>query len=201
MRAKIPTDAPLLIEVGTRQRPVEVEYSAKEPYSILILIANGKIRRKFLHINRRGSGIYIAHGFPGGWHESYHSDGKRHRRGSGINEETAVEEDFGYDLPSGPPLDELTGYFTLQNATAVVSNRALRGYPRFKEWDGPFDKIVYLDNRSLPEAVSYDVVLVEPFRHGKIPFITTWPLHVQIFTRCIPWIALLIYEQWPDAKR
>jgi hypothetical protein len=197
MRAKIPSDVPLLIEIGT-SRPQEVQYRAKQPYSILILITNGKIRRKFLHINRRRSGIYIAHGREGGFHESYHLDGKRHWRGKGINEETGSEEDFGYDLPTGPPLAKLTGYVTLHNATAVVANNALRGYAQFKERDGPYDKIVYLDNRSLPEAVSYDVVLVEPFRHGEIPFITSWPLHVQLFTRCVPWIALLIYEQWPE---
>ena len=163
MRARIPPDVPLMVEVGT-QRPSEVCYEAKLPHSILILITNGRIRRKFIYITRRKSGIYVARGHEGGFHESYHAVGKRHWKGSGINEETGLEEDFGYKLPSGPPLENITGYVTLQNATTVVANRALRGYARFKERDGPYDKIVYLDNRSLPEAVSYDVMLVEPLR-------------------------------------
>jgi hypothetical protein len=200
MRARIPPDVPVMVEVGT-QPPSEVRYEAKLPYNILILITNGRIRRKFIHITRRKTGIYIARGHEGGFHESYHADGKRHWKGSGINEETGLEEDFGYDLPSGPPLDKVTGCVTLQNATTVVANRSLRGYARFKERDGPYDKIVCLDSRSLSEAVSYDVMLVEPFRHGKIPFITTWPLYFQLFTRCIPWIALLIYEQWPEGQQ
>lgn len=196
MKAKVPTDVPLLVELGSKY-PTEVDCKAKEPYSIVILITNGKRRRKFLHINRRNTGIYIAHGYKGGFHESYHMDGTRHWKGKEINEETGKEEDFKIKLPKGPPVSQIQRFFRLHNATAVIRGRALSGFTAFKETEGPFDKIVYLDSRSLPEAINYEIILVEPFRHGLIPFTTSWPLHFQLFTRSIPWIALLIYEQWP----
>lgn len=199
MRARVPKDVPLLVELGSR-RPGEVAFEAKTPYNLVIVITNGKIKRKFLHINRRASGMYVAHGMPGGLHESYHSDGKRHYKGKGIDEKTGNEKKFIHKLPAGVPLDRLTGFVRMQNATAAVSDRALKGYARFLDSEGPFDRVVYLDNRSLPEAINYEVILVEPFRHATIPFLTDWPVHLQLFTRCLPWIALLIYEQWPKQK-
>lgn len=192
----MPKDVPLLVELGS-SRPREVAFEAKPSYSIVIAITNGKIKRKFLHINRRPSGIYIAHAYPGGFHESYHSDGRRHYKGTGIDENTKLRKKFVHNLEADVPLDRLTGFVTMRHATSVVSNRALKGYPKFRDSEGPFDKVVYLDNRSLPEAINYHVVLVEPFRHASIPFHTDWPLYYQLFTRCVPWIALLTYEQWP----
>src|SRR5262249_29500203 len=196
---KVPADVPLLSEVGSG-RPDQVAFDAKEPYNIAIVITNGSIRRKFVYINRKRSGIYIAHGLPGGFHESYHSDGKRHWNTKGINEETGKEEEFVTDFPSGPPLDQFTGSQRLHNSTTVVSDDFLENFSEFAESDGPFDKIVYLDTRAFPEAINYEVILVEPFRHGLIPFLTQWPVHFQLFTRCLPWIALLIYEQWPTSN-
>jgi hypothetical protein len=116
MKAKIPPEAPLWVELGSTT-PGEVSFEAKEPYSIAVVITNGKIRRKFVYINRRRMGIYVAHGRPGGFHESYHADGKRHWKFKGIDEETQKEEEFVIDLPSGPPLDQLTNLIGLHNAT------------------------------------------------------------------------------------
>jgi hypothetical protein len=200
MKAKIPPDVPLLVELGLA-RQEEVAFDAQEPYSIAIVITNSSTRRKFVYINRKKSGIYIAHGSAGSFHESYHPDGKRHWKFTGINEETGSDYEEVSDLPSGPPLDQLTGFLRLQTATAVLSDDFLGNFSEFAERDGPFDKIVYLDSRALPKAVNYEVILVEPFRHGLIPFHTDWPCHFQLFTRCLPWIALLIYEQWPKIKQ
>lgn len=58
------------------------------------------------------------------------------------------------DLPSGPPLDQLTGVLPLQPATAVVYDDFLGNSSEFSDRDGPFDKIVYLDSRVLPKAIS-----------------------------------------------
>jgi hypothetical protein len=200
MKAKIPPDVPLLAELGTA-RPEEVAFDAKEPYSIAIVITDGITRRKFVYINRKKSGIDIAHGSTGSFHESYQPDGKRHWKFTGINEETGSEYEEVSDLPSGPPLDQLRGFLPLQPATAVLSDGFLESFSESVDRDGPFDKIVYLDSRALPKAVNYEVILVEPFRHGLIPFHTDWPCHFQLFTRCLPWIALLIYEQWPDTRQ
>jgi len=200
MKAKIPLDVPVLIEIGTA-RPETVAFDAKEPYSIAIVITSGSRRCKFVHINRRKSGVYIAHSLAGSSHESYHSDGKRHWKMKGIDEETGKEDEAITDLPSGPPLDQLKGFLPLRNATTVLDPAFLENFSEFVESDGPFDKIVYLDRRSLPEAINYQVILVEPFRHGLIPFYTDYPCHFQLFTRCLPWIGLLIYEQWPETKQ
>lgn len=199
MKAKVPRDVPLLVEPGSA-RPVEVTFDAKEPYSIAIVITNGSTRRQFVYINRNQSGIFIDHGSPGNSHESYHTDGKRQWRFRGINEETGSDYEEVSDLPTGPPLDQLTGVLPLQTVTAVVSDEFLGNFSEFSDRDGPFDKIVYLDSRALPHAVNYEVVLVEPFRQGLIPFHVHWPCHFQLFTRCLPWIALLIYEQWPGTQ-
>jgi hypothetical protein len=200
MKAKVPPDAPLLVEPGSA-RPEEVAFDAKEPYRIAIVITNGSIRRKFVYIDRNKNGIFIAHGSRGSSHESYYPDGKRRWKFTGINEETGTDYEEVSDLPSGPPLDRLTGFLRLQTATVVVSDDFLGNFSDFSDHDGPFDKIVYLDSRALPKAVNYEVMLVEPFRHGLIPFHTNWPCHFQLFTRCLPWIALLIYEQWPIPNR
>jgi hypothetical protein len=199
MKAKIPPDVPLLVELGSA-RPEEAIFDAKEPYSIAIVITNGSRRCKFVHINRRKSGVYIAHSWAGSSHESYHSDGKRHWKMKGINEETGSEDEAITDLPPGPPLDQLKGFLRLRNATTVLDGAFLENFSEFVDSEGPFDKIVYLDSRSLPNAINYEVILVEPFRHGLIPFHTDWPCHFQLFTRCLPWIALLIYEQWPETR-
>jgi len=200
MKAKIPPDAPLLVEIGSA-RPIEVSFDDKEPYSIAIVITNGSRRCKFVHINRRKSGVYVAHSLEGSSHESYHSDGKRHWKMKGIDEETGREDEVITDLPSGPPLDQLKGFVRFRNATTVLDSAFLENFSEFVDSDGTFDKIVYLDSRCLPSAINYQVILVEPFRHGLIPFYSAYPCHFQLFTRCLPWIALLIYEQWPKTKR
>jgi hypothetical protein len=199
MKAKIPRDVPLLVETGSA-RPEEVAFDAKQPYSIAIAITDGSKRRKFVYINRNKNGLFIDHGSPGNCHEAYLQDGKRQWKFQGINEETGSDYEEVSDLPPGPPLDQLTGFLPLQTATAVVSDDFLGNFSEFSERDGPFDKVVYLDSRALPHAVNYEVILVEPFRHGLIPFHINWPCHFQLFTRCLPWIALLIYEHWPETK-
>jgi hypothetical protein len=199
MKAKIPLDVPLLFESGSA-RPEEVAFDAKEPYRIAIVISSGSLRRKFVYISRNENGVFIAHGSPGSCYESYRPDGKRHWKFTGINEETGTDYEEVSDLPSGPPLDQLKGFLSLQTATAVVSDDSLGNFSEFSDRDAPFDKIVYLDCRTLPKAVSYEVILVEPFRHGLIPFHRDWPCHFQLFTRCLPWIALLIYEHWPETQ-
>ena len=107
---------------------------------------------------------------------------------------------FTWSLETGSQLDKFQGFIRMRNATTSISNRALRGYERFRDSEGPIHKIVYLDNRSLPESIHYEVVLVQPFLHGTIPLALTWPCYFQLFTHCLPWIALIIYEQWPQTK-
>jgi hypothetical protein len=200
MKAKIPADASLLLELGSA-RPEEAVFDAKEPYSIAMVITKGSTRRKFVYINRTKSGISIAHGCHGNFHESYHPDGTRHWKFTGINEETGNEYEEVSDLPIGPPLDQFTGFLPLKAVTAVLADDFLENFSEFADLDGPFDKIVYLDRGTLPKAVNYQVGLVEPFRQGLIPFHADWPCYFQLFTHCLPWIALSIYEEWPEIKQ
>jgi hypothetical protein len=63
--------------------------------------------------------------------------------------------------------------------------------------DGPVDRVIYLDNRMLPEALHYDVWAVPPFKHGTVPLMTDYPAQIHITTHTIPWLEVIIYEQGP----
>ncbi len=171
MKAKIPADASLLLELGSA-RPEEAAFDAKEPYSIAMVITKGSTRRKFVYINRTKSGISIAHGCHGNFHESYHPDGTRHWKFTGINEETGNEYEEVSDLSIGPPLDQLTGFLPLKAVTAVLADDFLENFSEFAD-----------------------------LRQGLIPFHADWPCYFQLFTHCLPWIALSIYEEWPEIKQ
>ena len=73
-RAKVPQDAPILVEVGS-QRPDEVAFDPFESFEMLWVVTNGRERRQLLWVCARKSGIYVAYGGPGRIHSSYHSDG------------------------------------------------------------------------------------------------------------------------------
>jgi hypothetical protein len=60
-RASIPPEAAILVEVGSH-RPHKVVFDAFGPFKILWVITNGTMRRNFLWITLRKTGIYVASG-------------------------------------------------------------------------------------------------------------------------------------------
>jgi MgsA AAA+ ATPase C terminal len=74
-RASIPPEAAILVEVGSHC-PHKVAFDAFGPFKILWVITHGTMRRNFLWITLRKTGIYVAFGGPIHMHTSYHADGK-----------------------------------------------------------------------------------------------------------------------------
>jgi MgsA AAA+ ATPase C terminal len=60
-RASTPPEAAILVEVGSH-RPHKVVFDAFGPFKILWVITNGTMRRNFLWITLRKTGIYVASG-------------------------------------------------------------------------------------------------------------------------------------------
>jgi hypothetical protein len=183
-RALIPPDAKILVELR-KDRPLEVSYNAFGPFKILWVITDGAVQHNFLWITVRKTGIYVAFGGPGGIHTSYHTDGTFHWK---VNKQSI-------DLTPRPPLIELRAPVLIQNATAVVNTEALKGFELTSFINKPVDRVIYLDNRMLPESLHYEVWLVPPFRHGDVPLITEYPAHIHIVTHTLPWIQVIIYEE------
>jgi hypothetical protein len=183
-RAKIPQDAKILIELG-KSRPEKVSYDTFRPFKILWVLTNGRETRNYLWVTIRKSGIYCAFGGPGNIHTSYHSDGKFHWK---VGEHTE-------DLGKKPPLPNIPAPILIQNSTTVITDEALETFQLTNFQNQPVDRVIYLDNRMLPEAVCYDIWLVPPFRHCDVPLLIDWPAHIHIITHTNPWIQAIIYEQ------
>jgi hypothetical protein len=183
-RAKIPPKANILVEVGTN-RPKEVAYDPFRPFKILWVVTNGDIRRNFLWITIRKSGIYVAFGGPGNIHTSYHADGAFHWK----------QGKYTINLDRKPPLPDIPAPVLVQSATSVINDEALGRFELTNFTDKPVDRVVYLDNRMLPEAIYYHVWAVPPFQYGIVPLLTDHPAHIHVTTHTNPWIQVVIYEQ------
>ena len=172
------------MEVG-RSRPTHCEFDAFSPFQILWVITNGTTQRNFLWITMRKTGLYVAFGRPGLMHTSYHSDGRFQWK----------SEQHTTRFENRPPLGKIQAPILVQSSTTGIADDALNLFqlPSFE--DKPVDKVVYLDNRMLPEAVFYQVWAVPPFRHGEVPLTTDNPAHIHVVTHTNPWIAVIIYEQ------
>jgi hypothetical protein len=185
-RASIPPVAVILVEVGSH-RPHKVTYDAFGPFKILWVITNGTMRRNFLWITLRKTGIYVAFGGPNHMHTSYHTDGRFRWKA----------DDHVVELTQGPPLPDIPKPVLIQSATTVVTDEALDRFDLAGFEDGPVDQVIYLDNRMLPEALFYQVWAVPPFKHGTVPLLTDCPAQIHITTHTIPWVEVIIYEQGP----
>jgi len=183
-RAKIPHDANILVEMGTN-RPKEVAYDPFGPFKILWVVTNGDVRRNFLWITVRKSGIYVAFGGPGDLHTSYHADGAFHWKAG----------EHTIKLDRKPPLPDIPEPVLVQSATSVINDEALDRFELTNFIDKPVDRVVYLDNRMLPEAIYYHVWAVPPFQYGIVPLLTAHPAHIHVITHTNPWIQVVIYEQ------
>jgi hypothetical protein len=183
-RAKVPQNSKILVELGTKY-PAEVDYDPFVPFEILWVITNGRLRRKFLWIAIRKSGIYVADGTPFNSHTSYHNDGRFHLK----------SKKHKQVLDTRPPLPNIPQPIIIQNSTVNITDESLELFYLADFDDRLVDKILYLDNRRLPDWIYYNVWLLPPFRHGDVPLHTDNPAHIHIITHTIPWIEVIIYEQ------
>ncbi|MGO8762201.1 MAG: hypothetical protein ACLP2P_15880 [Desulfobaccales bacterium] len=183
-RAKVPQDSKILVELGSKY-PTEVAYDPFIPFEILWVITNGQVHRKFLWIAIRKSGIYVADGTPFNFHTSYHADGRFHWK----------SKKYKQILNNKPPLPNIPEPIIIQTATTSITDDSLDFFGLANFEDRLVDKILYLDNRMLPEWIYYDVWAVPPFRHGDVPLHTNNPAHIHIITHTNPWIEVIIYEQ------
>jgi len=174
----------LTVELGG-ERPAEVAYDPCGPFRMLWVITNGRVRRNFLWVTSRKTGIYVAFAGPGSIHTSYHAGGEFHWKIDGEKME------FG----RRPPLAGLETAQLIQSATSIIDNEALRRFRLSRFADKAVDRVVYLDNRMLPRAISYEVWAVPPFRHGTVPLMIEDPAHIHVSTHTDPWIQVVIYEQ------
>jgi hypothetical protein len=189
-RAKIPKNAKVLTELGTK-RPDAVPYDPVVPFEMLWVVTNGSIRKNFLWIAFRNSGIYVASGGSGSHHTSYHSDGRLHSK-------TNKQVWFSRQERSW---EQLQQPLLIQNSTSSIADDALEAFELRHFRDHPVDSVLYLDNRVLPRYISYHVYAVPPFRHGDIHLINDWPASFHMVTHTNPWIAVVIYEQTHRPKR
>jgi hypothetical protein len=152
---------------------------------MLWVVTNGREGRNLLWVIVRKTGIYVASGGPGSLHSSYHSDGTFHwkLKGRKLTSETK------------PPLLGISEPLLIQNGTRVITDEALEHFELARFRDKPVDRVVYLDNRMLPDAIAYHVWVVPPFRHSAVPLITEWPAQIHVVTHTTPWIEVVIYEQ------
>jgi len=171
-RAKIPHDANILVEVGTNH-PKEVAYDPFGPFKILWVVTNGDVCRNFLWITVRKSGIYVAFGGLGDLHTSYHADGIFHWKAG----------EHTIKLDRKPPLPDIPEPVLVQSATSVINDEALDRFELTNFTDKPVDRVVYLDNRMLPEAIYYHVWAVPPFQYGIVPLLTVHPAHIHVTTQ------------------
>jgi hypothetical protein len=183
-RAKVPVDAAVLIELGT-QRPLEVAFAPFVPFQILWVVTDGKVQRKFLWVTVRKTGIYVASGGPHSTHTSYHRDGTFHWK----------VKNHKQPIGRRHPLPEIPEPVLIQNATTMITDQALALFELAKFNDQAVDKVVYLDNRMLPDAIFYQVWAVPPFRHYAVNLLTEWPAQIHVVTHTNPWIEVVIYEQ------
>jgi hypothetical protein len=182
-RAKISDHAKILVELG-KTRPLEMGFDPFGPFKILWVITNGVFLRNFIWVKVLKTGIYVALGVPGGSHTSYHTDGTFHWKTNG----RTVLKDRRHPLPDIPePV-------LIQNGTTSLDNETLDGFELTEFGNQPVDRVVYLDNRMLPDWVWHQVWAVPPFRHGDVPLLTDHPAHIHLITHTNPWIQVVIYE-------
>ena len=182
--AAVPDDAMILFELGTK-RPAEVAYAPFMPFTILWVVTNGRERRNFLWVVRRRTGIYVAFGGPGSRHTSYHSDGTFQWKSGGRK----------LTVQKRPPLSSIREPVLIQNGAAIINDEALESFQLTAFRDQPVDRVVYLDNRMLPEAIAFHVWVLPPFRHGAVPLLTDRPAQIHLVTHTVPWIEVVIYEE------
>jgi len=186
-KSKVPPGANVYVELGNKL-PREVNYLPTIPYRLCWIITNGVIRKRFLWIVVRKTGIYVALGMPDGIHTSYHNDGRFQWR----SKELSIDERF----KCRPPLDKLDKPILIQNATSSIDDSILDGFDlsNFSE-DELINEIIYLDNRALPQTIYYEVWAVPPFLHSQVSLHTDSPAHLHMVTHTNPWILVLIYDQ------
>jgi hypothetical protein len=183
MKARVPPSAVVWRELG-KGPAQEMAFVGVCPFSACWVITDGKRRWKYLHINRRKSGIYVAMGLKGGFHSSYHADGTRHLK---MGRKTITM------LKKGPPLEEVKGYVQIASSGSTIETKALRGYAKVKGVSA--DMIIYIDNRTYGPNVGASVYIVEPFAHGKIPLHTDQPSFFYLITHTVPWLAVVLTDQ------
>jgi len=188
-RVPIPSGARILVELGATA-PTETTYDAFRPFELAWIITNGSIQRVFLWVTLRRTGIYVAFGGPGNVHTSYHTDGRFHWKIGKVTQE----------LGRKPRLPNIPRPVLIQNATTAITNDALDRFELADFGHRPVDRVIFMDNRMLPDALHYDVWVVPPFRHGDVPLNTEWPAHIHIATHTNPWIELVVYEQGPRVE-
>lgn len=186
-RAQVPHNARIYVELGT-EYPSKVAYDPFVPFEVLWVITNGQVRRKFLWVAVRRSGIYVADGTPINFHTSYHTDGRFHWK--------SKKHIKVFD--NKPPLPNISEPIIIQTASTSITDDSLDFFGLADFEDRLVDKILYLDNRRLPDWIYYQVWAVPPFRHGDVPLFTDKPAHINIITHTNPWIEVIIYE---DGKR
>jgi hypothetical protein len=184
-RTRVPHDAKIYIELGAT-RPTEMAFDSFGPFKILWVVTNGCVQRNFLWVTIRSTGIYVAFGGPVGVHTSYHSDGTFHWK---------TDDGYTIDLQPKPPLPDILEPILIQSATSIIRDDVLDQFELTNFTDQPVDRVIYLDNRMLPEAIYYHVWVVPPFRHGDVPLMTEHPAHLHLITHTNPWIEVIIYEQ------
>lgn len=184
-RPIVPADAHILVEVGA-SRPTETGFDPFGPYEVLWVVTNGKVQRNFLRVTRRKSGIYVASGDRNQMHTSYHENGHMHWK---------LDSGETVNLDPNPALPDIPKPVLIQSATTVITDEVLDRWQLPEYSDQPVDRVVYLDNRMLPEAIYYHVWAMPPFRHGEVPLLANHPAQIHVCTHTNPWIQVVIYEQ------
>jgi hypothetical protein len=196
VKAKVPPEVPLLIEVGS-PRPTETSFDSQGPFEILWVLTNGVVQRCFLRITIRKTGIYVSHGGDlGDFHTSRHADGRtwwRFRPKEG--------KKLTHGLGKRKPIAELAEPELIENATISIDDdtMTLFAVTEFQERHRP-DSIIFLDTRVLSGALAYQVWAVPPFAHGKVPLMTDWRAQLHLVTHTVPWLMVVIYEQGERPK-
>jgi hypothetical protein len=188
-RAPIPGNAKILVEVGSN-RPSEMGYDPFAPFRMLWVITNGVVRRKFLWVTIRKTGIYVAHAGPDSLHTSYHTDGTVHWK---LRKQKL-------SVGTRPALPNISEPILVQSASMAITDEVLDKFQLAKFEDQTADTVIYLDNRMLPGGLHYQVWAVPPFRHSEIPLMTDQPAHIHLVTHTCPWIEVVIYEQGTRRK-
>jgi len=183
MKARVPSGALVWQKLCTGAAR-EMAFEGVCPFSVCWVITDGKHRWKYLLVNRRKSGVYVALGLKGGFHSSYHANGTQHWK---VGRAPVAK------LEKGPPLEDVKGCIQIASSGSTIATKALTGYAEFK--DAMADKIIYVDNRTFGPGVGASVYLVEPFAHGQIPLNTDQPSFFYLITHMVPWLAVVLTDQ------
>lgn len=156
------------------------------PYRIAWVITNGRDKKHFLWISVRKTGIYVASGMPGGFHTSYHKDGRFQWRAKKVSLDQRFED--------RPPLHLLKEPILIQNATSAISDEILSSFElsEFNE-NEPANEIIYIDNRVMSQSISYNVWAVPPNLHHKVFLFPDSPVQFYMTNHTVPWIVVAIY--------